>query len=80
MSEGFGRRLRAYRKLKHWTQTELAYRVGVSIAIVGGLERGTRQPTIVQMQRIMNVLQVTEQDLLGESPRLVGDSVSHSEI
>ncbi|RIV18399.1 XRE family transcriptional regulator [Alicyclobacillaceae bacterium I2511] len=66
MSVGFGRRLRAYRKLKHWTQTELAHHLGVSIAIVGGLERGTRQPTAVQLAHLVDILQVSEKDLLGE--------------
>ncbi|OFW81978.1 MAG: transcriptional regulator [Alicyclobacillus sp. RIFOXYA1_FULL_53_8] len=63
MSDAFGRRLRAYRKLKHWTQSELADQIGVSIAIIGSLERGTRMPTQEQLQRITRVLQVTEQEL-----------------
>jgi transcriptional regulator with XRE-family HTH domain len=68
MSDVFGRKLRAYRKLKHWTQSELASEVGVSIAIIGSLERGTRTPTYELLQRIQSVLAVTNIELgLGES-------------
>lgn len=64
MSDVFGRRLRAYRKLKHWTQSELAAEIGVSIAIIGGLERATRVPTPALMSHLVRVLQVTEEELL----------------
>lgn len=63
MSEIFGRKLRAYRKLKHWTQTELATQVGVSIAIIGSLERGTRTPSPDLLARIQSVLSVTNSEL-----------------
>lgn len=66
MSDVFGRRLRAYRKLKHWTQGELADRVGVSVAIIGSLERGTRTPTTDIMSKLTRLLQVTESELFGE--------------
>ncbi len=62
----FGRRLRAYRKLKHWTQIELAEKVGVSVAIIGGLERGTRYPNKALVDRLCEVLQVSPSELLGE--------------
>jgi transcriptional regulator with XRE-family HTH domain len=62
----FGRRLRAYRKLKHWTQIELAEKVGVSVAIIGGLERGTRYPNKALVERLCDVLQVSPAELLGE--------------
>lgn len=65
MSDAFGRRLRAYRKLKRLTQTELAEQVGVSISIIGSLERGTRAPTQELFGRLLRVLDVTESELLG---------------
>lgn len=67
MSDVFGRRLRAYRKLKHWTQAELAEKIGVSVAIVGGLERGTRNPSKRVIERLTEVLQVSSAHLLGEN-------------
>ncbi len=63
MSDVFGRRLRAYRKLKHWTQADLARRVGVSVAIIGGLERGTRTPTKEQLSSFVTVLDASEEEL-----------------
>ncbi|SFU99564.1 helix-turn-helix domain-containing protein [Alicyclobacillus macrosporangiidus] len=72
MSDVFARRLRAYRKLKHWTQAELAAAAGVSVAIIGGLERGTRAPTPALVQRLTEILQVTEAELLGTSPQVGG--------
>ena len=68
MSDVFGRKLRAYRKLKHWTQTELAKEVGVSVAIIGSLERGTRIPTQDMLRRLKYALSVSEQELFGSEP------------
>lgn len=65
MSDAFGRRLRAYRKLKRLTQAELAEQLGVSIAIVGTLERGTRVPSRQMIRDVAAVLQVSEAELLG---------------
>lgn len=67
MSDIFGRRLRAYRKLKRWTQSELAREIGVSIAIIGSLERGTRTPTGDLVKRLLPVLNVSEQELFADS-------------
>ena len=36
-------RIRAFRKFKGYTQNELADLLGVSIAILGAIERGTRK-------------------------------------
>lgn len=63
MSDAFGRKLRAYRKLKHWTQVELANQLGVSVAIVGSMERGVRYPTPQLVRLLCDTLQVTETEL-----------------
>ncbi|WDL98971.1 helix-turn-helix domain-containing protein [Alicyclobacillus sp. ALC3] len=65
MLDAFGRRIRAYRKLKRLTQVELAEQLGVSIAIVGTLERGTRVPSRQMITHVATVLQVPEAELLG---------------
>ena len=67
MSDVFGRKLRAFRKLKHLTQTELAKKIGVSVAIIGSLERGTRAPSKEIIERLTTVLNVHERELLGEA-------------
>lgn len=68
MGEALGKRLRAYRKLKNLTQQELADLLGISIAIVGGIERGTREPSKEVMAKISRILGVTEDELLGKEP------------
>jgi transcriptional regulator with XRE-family HTH domain len=67
MSDVFGRKLRAFRKLKHLTQTELAQKIGVSVAIIGSLERGTREPSKDIIERLTAVLNVHERELMGEA-------------
>lgn len=63
VQETFTRRLRAYRKLKQWTQRDLAHRLGVSVAVVGGLERGTRAPTDREIEQLAQLLHVTKSEL-----------------
>lgn len=67
MSDAFGRRVRAYRKLKQMTQADLAAEVGASVAVIGGLERGTRTPTADMVRILMRVLNVEEHELWGET-------------
>ncbi len=59
----FARRMRAYRKLKQLTQQELAAVLGVSVAIVGGMERGTRLPSDAIIQKLLTVLDVSRVEL-----------------
>lgn len=66
MGEALGKRLRAYRKLKNLTQQELADLLGISIAIVGGIERGTREPSKDVLAKISRVLGVAEDEIRGQ--------------
>ena len=59
-------RIRAFRKLKSLTQLELAERLGVSIAILGAIERGARKPDDKLVQRIAEALDVERDELLCE--------------
>ncbi|NKE07884.1 MULTISPECIES: helix-turn-helix domain-containing protein [Mesobacillus] len=43
-AEKWGRRIRAYRKLKGFTQERFAKELGVSVSILGEIERGNRMP------------------------------------
>jgi transcriptional regulator with XRE-family HTH domain len=58
------RRIRAFRKLKRLTQTELAESVGVSIAIIGAVERGVRKVEALLLSRIAEALGVEQKELL----------------
>ncbi|MHB1630083.1 MAG: helix-turn-helix domain-containing protein [Bacilli bacterium] len=71
----FARRMRAYRKLKHLTQQELAAVLGVSVAVVGGMERGTRLPTDAIIEKLLTALCVSRMELGLEelAPCMQGD-------
>jgi transcriptional regulator with XRE-family HTH domain len=63
----FGNRLRAYRKLKGYTQQGFADQLGVSISVLGSIERGMKDPSDKILNRIAEVLNVEVSELLGES-------------
>ncbi|GAB6932089.1 helix-turn-helix domain-containing protein [Calditerricola satsumensis] len=58
-----GNRIRAYRKLKGLTQKELAERLGVSVAVLGSVERGVRRPSSHLLNAIAAALQVPVEEL-----------------
>ncbi|MEK5059880.1 MULTISPECIES: helix-turn-helix domain-containing protein [unclassified Paenibacillus] len=53
------RRIRAFRKLKGFTQQTLAEQSGISLAMLGMFERGTRKPTDEQLAVIAEALEIT---------------------
>lgn len=57
-------RIRAFRKLKGFTQTELADQLDVSIAVLGAIERGTRKPDPKIIRKISEVLGIDPDELL----------------
>lgn len=66
-------RIRAFRKLKGFTQTELAELLGVSIAIVGTIERGTRRPDARMLKRIAEALGIDHDELIPVEARAKGE-------
>lgn len=61
----YGRRIRAFRKLKRIQQTGLAKRIGISVTILGRIERGEKQPSQEQLQSIADVFDIDVQELKG---------------
>ncbi len=59
-----GQRVRAFRKLKGFTQQELADQLDVSIAILGAVERGMREPNQSLLIKVAEVLQVDVDELM----------------
>lgn len=57
-------RVRAFRKLKGYTQIELADELGVSVAVLGSLERGTRKYDPKLLQRIADTLSISYEELV----------------
>jgi transcriptional regulator with XRE-family HTH domain len=62
-------RIRAFRKLKGYTQNELADQLGVSIAILGAIERGTRKPDSKIINNISSVLGIEAEELVAVEVR-----------
>ncbi|CQR51192.1 HTH-type transcriptional regulator SinR [compost metagenome] len=62
-----GRRVRAFRKLKGYTQQELADSVGISLAVLGAVERGNRRLEDQILNKIADVLGIAVDELANPS-------------
>ncbi|MBY0124433.1 helix-turn-helix domain-containing protein [Bacillus sp. S/N-304-OC-R1] len=62
-AEKWGRRIRAFRKLKGFTQEGFAKELGVSVSILGEIERGNRMPSLDLLMRVVSILNITIDDL-----------------
>jgi transcriptional regulator with XRE-family HTH domain len=62
-AEKWGRRIRAYRKLKGYTQEGFSRELGVSVSILGEIERGNRLPAEDLLERIVHSLKISIEDL-----------------
>lgn len=63
-ADKWGRRIRAFRKLKGYTQEGLAKELGISISVLGEVERGTRIPTDELLEDVADVLQIDVEELM----------------
>lgn len=61
-----GRRIRAYRKLKGFTQRSLAEKMGISVAVIGAVERGTRTAKRQLLEDIADTLDIDVSELFPE--------------
>lgn len=68
--EKWGRRIRAFRKLKGYTQKGLAEEMGVSVSVLGALERGTREPSKKHLMEIADILNIPIEELIPEEETL----------
>lgn len=57
-------RIRAFRKLKGLTQTELSERMGISIGILGAIERGNRKPDENILNKISEALSIDIDEIM----------------
>jgi len=56
-------RLRAFRKLKGFTQQELAERTGISLTVLGAVERGNRTIDLDMLNIIAQTLEIEVREL-----------------
>lgn len=62
-AEKWGRRIRAFRKLKGFTQESFAKELGVSVSVLGEIERGNRMPTDELIEQIAILLHISKSEL-----------------
>ncbi|MCP8618198.1 helix-turn-helix domain-containing protein [Salirhabdus salicampi] len=65
-TDKWGRRIRAYRKLKGFTQVGFANALGYSTSIIGEVERGSRQPDEKLLRKVSEVLDIPLEELAPE--------------
>ncbi|WP_035724771.1 helix-turn-helix domain-containing protein [Gracilibacillus boraciitolerans] len=59
-----GKRIKAFRKLKGYTQIEFADKLGLSVSYLGGeVERDKRQPSAKNLEEIAACLQISIEEL-----------------
>ncbi|MGN8648254.1 helix-turn-helix domain-containing protein [Gracilibacillus sp. HCP3S3_G5_1] len=59
----WGKRIKAFRKLKGYTQIEFADELGISVSQLGEIERGKRNPTMDNLEEIATKLGITLEEL-----------------
>ncbi|MEN2466846.1 helix-turn-helix transcriptional regulator [Ornithinibacillus sp. FSL M8-0202] len=60
-----GRRIKAFRKLKGYTQVRLAKELNISLNTLGTMERGTREVSDKLIQQIAETLNIDIEELTG---------------
>jgi transcriptional regulator with XRE-family HTH domain len=60
-----GKRIKAFRKLKGYTQVELAKKLGISLNVLGAVERGTKKVPEELINQIAETLNIEKRELLG---------------
>ncbi|WP_409303687.1 helix-turn-helix domain-containing protein [Peribacillus sp. SCS-155] len=62
-AEKWGRRIRAFRKLKGYTQEGFAREMGVSVSLLGEVERGNRNPSDDFLAEVAEMLDISVDEL-----------------
>lgn len=60
-----GKRIKAFRKLKGYTQLEFAHELGISVNQIGAWERGTREVSEELIEYIAETLHIGKEELKG---------------
>ncbi|KMY48181.1 helix-turn-helix domain-containing protein [Peribacillus loiseleuriae] len=62
-AEKWGRRIRAFRKLKGFTQEGFAKEIGISVSLLGEIERGNRLASDELLLEVSEALGITVEEL-----------------
>jgi transcriptional regulator with XRE-family HTH domain len=65
-ADKWSRRIRAFRKLKGFTQEGLAKELNVSVSVLGEVERGNRVPDEDFVIRVAEALNISVKELMPE--------------
>lgn len=60
----FGKQLRRLREKQGLTQEELAHEAGMHFTYIGQIERGLRNPSLVNLNKLAKALKVSAGELL----------------
>jgi transcriptional regulator with XRE-family HTH domain len=60
----FGKHLRKLREEKGWTQEKLADEAGMHFTYIGQIERGRRNPSLINLERLAKALKIQAGKLL----------------
>lgn len=62
--KAFGKRLAAVRREKDWSQEKLALESGLARSYIGDVERGVRNPSLINLGRIAVTLEIELSQLM----------------
>lgn len=62
----FGARVRVLRTAKGWSQERLAAEAKLDRTYIGGIERGERNPSLLNIYRLAKALDIAVRDLFPE--------------
>lgn len=62
-SKRIGRRIKAFRKLKGYTQVNFAKELKISLSHLGAIERGTREASDETLEHIADILQIDKDEI-----------------
>lgn len=68
LTKQVGERIRYMRKLRDWTQEQLAERAGLQHSYIGGVERGDRNISLETLEKIIIALDVDPMELFRFEP------------
>lgn len=76
----FGVRLSKLRKMRGWSQERLALESGLARSYVGGVERGLRNISLINICVLADTLQVAPSALLEFDPQTVSKQVGEESV